>query len=314
MRILIVGAGAIGGYFGGRLLEIGRDVTFLVRPQRAARLAQTGLSIASPFGNANLPGPATVTARDLREPYDVVLLSCKAYDLEPAIEDLAPAVGPNTALLPLLNGLRHLDLLDARFGPERVLGGTCFISTRLDDTGRIAHFSDVHQLTFGERDGRPTARVEAIATALHGVKFEWRASQQIVHEMWQKWVFLASLAGITCLMRAAIGDNVTAGGAELATALLAECAEIARAAGFPPSEEYLDISRARLTKPDSVITASMLGDIERGGRTEADHILGDLLRRRASVPAPDNSLLRVAYTALRCYDARRNREAAEPAP
>src|SRR5262245_17021111 len=107
MRFLVVGAGATGGYFGGRLLETGRDVTFLVRPARAERLAQTGLSITSPAGNATLPSPPTVLAADLKKPFDVVVLSCKAYDLEQAIESFAPAVGPQTAIIPLLNGMRH---------------------------------------------------------------------------------------------------------------------------------------------------------------------------------------------------------------
>jgi 2-dehydropantoate 2-reductase len=307
MRILVVGAGAIGGYYGGRLLAAGRDVTFLVRPGRAARLAATGLTIRSAFGDANLPPPPMILAGQLK-PFDVVLLSCKAYDLDAAIADFAPAVGPNTAVLPLLNGMRHLEVLDERFGPPRVLGGTCFISTRLDDAGRILHFSDIHQVTFGERDGSLSPRALAIAAEMNGALFESRLSREIIHEMWEKWVFLASLAGITCLMRAAIGDIAKADGADLSMALLEECRAIAASAGHPPRDDYLDKARTRLTAPGSPITASMLGDIERGGRTEADHILGDLLRRRVDAPAPDHSLLRIAHTALKAYEARQARE------
>jgi 2-dehydropantoate 2-reductase len=153
MRFLVVGAGATGGYFGGRLLEAGRDVTFLVRSARAERLAASGPTIASPAGDVTLPSPPTVLAAELRAPFDVVILSCKAYDLEAAIESFAPAVGPQTAVVPLLNGMRHLDALDARFGADRVLGGSCFISAKLDEAGRIAHVSDIHRLTFGERTG-----------------------------------------------------------------------------------------------------------------------------------------------------------------
>src|SRR5215470_17416960 len=153
MRFLMVGAGAIGGYFGGRLLEAGRDVTFLVRPGRAARLAANGLVLTSPAGDASLPSPPTVLAPELRDAFDVVILTCKAFDLDAAIESVAPAVGPDTAVVPLLNGMRHLDELDARFGPARVLGGACFISARLDDAGRVVHASDFHRLAFGERSG-----------------------------------------------------------------------------------------------------------------------------------------------------------------
>src|SRR5262245_24342907 len=163
MRFLVVGAGATGGYFGGRLLEAGRDVTFLVRPARAERLAATGLSIASPAGNVTLRSAPTVLANQLRTAFDVVILSCKAYDLDGAIESFAPAVGAHTVVLPLLNGMRHLDALDARFGADAVLGGSCFLSAKLDAEGQIVHISDVHRLTFGERGGGWSQRVEAIA-------------------------------------------------------------------------------------------------------------------------------------------------------
>ena len=179
MRFLVVGAGATGGYFGGRLLEAGRDVTFLVRPARAERLAATGLTIASPAGNVTLRSPPTVLATELRTPFDAVILSCKAYDLDGAIESFAPAVGPDTAVVPLLNGMRHLDALDARFGADRVLGGSCFISAKLDEGGQIAHVSDIHRLAFGERSGGRSPRVEALAAAMAGAKFEAVASDEI---------------------------------------------------------------------------------------------------------------------------------------
>jgi 2-dehydropantoate 2-reductase len=307
MRFLVVGAGAIGGYFGGRLLEAGRDVTFLVRPARAERLA-AGLTISSPSGDVTLPPPPTVLAADLRTPFDVVILSCKAYDLDSAIESIAPAVGPDTAIVPLLNGMRHLDTLDARFGPSRVLGGSCFISTKLDEAGRIAHVSDIHRLVFGERTGGGSRRVEAIAAVMAGARFEAAASDHIVQEMWEKWVFLAALAGVTCLTRSAVGDVVAAGGADLMLALLEECRAVAESAGYPPRAEPLKAAIGRLTNPKSVVTASMLGDIERGGRTEADHILGDLLRRRGGVTGSDRSLLRLVYTAIKAAEARARRE------
>ena len=303
MRFLVVGAGAIGGYFGGRLLEAGRDVTFLVRPARAARLA-AGLTITSPAGNVHVPSPPTVLAADLRDPFDVVILSCKAYDLDGAMESVAPAVGPGTAVLPLLNGMRHLDALDARFGAEQVLGGSCFISAKLDDAGRVAHVSDVHQVTFGERHGGRSARVDAIARAMAGAKFEAAASDDVVQDMWEKWVFLATLAGMTCLTRAAVGDIVTAGGADRILAFLQECRAVAAAAGHPPRPEQWDAAVRRLTHPRSAVSASMLGDLERGGRTEADHILGDLLRRRGGAAEGDASLLRLAYTAVKAAERR----------
>jgi 2-dehydropantoate 2-reductase len=310
MRILIVGAGAIGGYFGGRLLEAGRDVTFLVRPARAARLA-AGLSIRSPLGDVDLAAPPVVLGATLRELFDLILLSCKAYDLDGAMDAFAPAVGPQTAILPLLNGMAHLDTLGARFGRERVLGGLCFISAALDREGNIVHLNTRHTLTFGEQDGSRSVRAEAILEVLSSDRFDVNLSQVILQELWEKWVYIATLATTTCLMRATVGDVVTAGAAALALGLHDECAAIATSLGFAPRPSALERARADVQSSTSTIAASMLRDIERGARIEADHIVGALLRRRRE-PAPTLSLLDVAWAHLRSYEARRSREASSP--
>lgn len=305
MRILIVGAGGIGGYFGGRLLEAGRDITFLVRPERARKLASAGLVIRSPFGDALLPSPPTVLAGDLEEPFDLVLLSCKAYDLDGAVEAFAPAVGPETVVLPLLNGMGHFEVLDRRFGAGRVLGGSCFISSALDPGGTVVHFNRLHGLVFGERDGGRSPRAEALEAQLCGAGFDGRLSEDVVQELWEKWVFIASAAGISCLLRGAVGDIVEAGSSGLAVALMEECAAVAAAQGHAPREENLRRTRAILTEPGSAMTSSMLRDLERGGRIEADHIIGDLLRR-APGPSP---MLALVDASLRTYEARRVRTA-----
>ncbi len=309
MRILVVGAGAMGGYFGGRLLEAGRDVTFLVRPRRAAQLAKTGLVIRSKFGDAALPTPPTVTADALREPFDLILLSCKAYDLESAADSFAPAVGSSTAILPFLNGMRHIDYLVERFGKNAVLGGQCVISTTLDADGRILHLNDTHLLSFGECDGSKSPRVEKIAAAFAGAKFDSRSSDAILHEMWEKWAFIATAAAINCLMRATVGDIMAADGKSLTLALLNECVGIAAAQGFSTSDAVMKRSVTILTTPGSGFAASMLRDVERGAPIEADHIVGDMVRRGDALKR-DIPLLRIAYTHLKAYEARREREAA----
>ncbi|HTL95009.1 MAG TPA: 2-dehydropantoate 2-reductase [Gemmatimonadaceae bacterium] len=305
MRILVVGAGAVGGYFGGRLLDAGRDVTFLVRPQRAAELARTGLVIESRLGNVHRDAP-TVTADALSAPYDLVFLSCKAYDLDNAITSFTPAVGPETAILPFLNGMRHLDALDARFGASRVLGGLCFISATRGPHGEILHLNENHTLAYGERDGVRSPRVERIVQEFASANFDARATDTIVQEMWEKWVFIAAGAGLTCLMRATVGDIVAAGGADIAVSLLDECAAIAEHAGVPVRAPAMERARATFTAPGSTLAASMLRDVESGGRTEADHVIGALLRlARDPRTCP---LLRLAFLHLESYDARRVRE------
>jgi 2-dehydropantoate 2-reductase len=307
VRTLVVGAGAIGGYFGGRLLEINRDVTFLVRPKRAAELASRGLNIRSRFGDVSFSAPATVLAENLRETFDLVLLSCKAYDLEGAITAFAQAVGPDTVIVPLLNGMRHLDVLDERFGRDRVLGGQCLIAVAIKE-GEIAHLNDTHELSFGERDGALSDCVQAIARLMQGARFHPRASTEILQEMWEKWVFLASLAGSTCLMRATIGDICgSPGGTDFILSLLEECRLIAAAEGHPMREAQLTRARNMLTATGAALTASMLRDIERNALIEADHIIGDLLRRGGVPSHGMPSRLSIAYTHLKAYEARRAR-------
>jgi 2-dehydropantoate 2-reductase len=305
MRILVVGAGAIGGYFGGRLLQAGRDVTFLVRPRRAAELAAAGLVIKSPNGDVTLKDPPVVQADKLSDKFDVVLLSCKAFDLDDAIRSFAPAVGPQTVILPLLNGMLHLDVLDRKFGHQRVLGGLCAIAATLNEHRQIVQLAPMQSLGFGERDGKLSDRVRAIAEAMAGGKFGAAASEQIIQDMWEKWVFLASLAASTCLMRAPVGDILAApGGKDFILGMLDECGAVAAAESHTPSGPFFERARGMLTAEGSQLTASMFRDIKAGAPVEADHVIGDLIARgdAAKVPVPK---LRTAYTHLKAYEKQR---------
>jgi 2-dehydropantoate 2-reductase len=241
----------------------------------------------------------------LAEPFDLVVLSCKAFDLEGAMASFAKAVGPATAILPLLNGMRHIDRLVERFGAERVLGGQCAISTTLGADGAVVHLNDWHALSFGELDGSRSPRIETIASALLDAGFAARLSDEIRQEMWEKWVFIATAAGITCLMRASVGEYAAAGATDLALGLLNECASIAAAQGFPLREPALERGRTALTAAGSPLKASMLRDIEGGKPVEGDQILGDLLRRAVKPDAL--SLLRIATLHVKAYEAGRER-------
>ncbi|MDP1869874.1 2-dehydropantoate 2-reductase [Bradyrhizobium sp.] len=305
MRILVVGAGAIGGYFGGRMLEAGRDVTFLVRPRRAGELASAGLVIKSPNGDVTLKNPPTVQAGQFSEKFDVVLLSCKAFDLDDAITSFAPAVGPQTSIIPLLNGMLHLDVLDRKFGAERVLGGLCAIAATLNEAREVVQLAPMQSLNFGERDGRLSDRVRAIAEVMASGKLGSVASENIVQEMWEKWVFLASLAASTCLMRSAVGNILAVpGGKDFILGMLDECSAVATAEGHAPSGPFFQRTRGLLTAEGSQMTASMFRDIKAGAPVEADHVIGDLIARgdAAKVPVPK---LRIAYTHLKAYEKQR---------
>lgn len=307
MKILVLGAGATGGYFGGRMAAAGADVSFLVRPSRAERLRSGPLKIESPMGDVAVSATA-VTAEAIEPNYDIVVLSCKAYDLDAAIADITPAIGSDTRILPLLNGIAHLDRLDAAFATKRVLGGLCQIAATLLADGTIRHLNQTHLLVFGPRQPDQEAVCAGLAEAIASAAFDKRHSEVILLEMWEKWVLLAALAAATCLMRASIGDIVAAPhGAAIIREILAECVEVATAAGFAPREAALTNIRGLLTEPGSTFTASMLRDVEAGNRVEADHILGDLIAR-AGASNVFTPRLHTAYCHLKAYENRRQRE------
>ena len=311
MKILVLGAGAVGGYFGGRLAEAGADVTFLVRPQRAALLAKSGLRISSKAGGDLTLAPKCVVADAVKPVYDVVLFTAKAYDLPSAIGAIAPAMaGGKGNALPLLNGMSHLALLDAKFGREHVLGGVAYIASTLAPDGEIRHLNEFHRVAFGPRHATQKTVCDAFAAASAGSKSEFKLTDAIEQALWDKWVLLATMAGITCLMRAMVGDIVATGSGEKITlALLAEHASVAKAEGFPASEAVLQNYRGMLTKKGSVFSASMLRDIESGGQAEGDHILGAMLAlaRRHGLATP---VLEIAATHLEAYAGRSKREKA----
>ncbi|MDQ2801653.1 MAG: 2-dehydropantoate 2-reductase [Pseudomonadota bacterium] len=300
MRILIVGAGSTGGYFGGRLAEAGRDVTFLVRPARAEQLRRDGLQIVSPHGDAAIV-PRLATAGRIDGTFDMILLTVKAYALDRAMEDFAPAVGPQSMIVPVLNGMRHIDALVGRFGDEAVLGGVCRVATMLDDQGRIVQLAEMQDLAYGERSGAMSPRLAALDAVMQGAGFKAWASPAILQDMWEKWVFLAALGAITCLMRGTVGQIEAApGGADLARQALQECAAVPAASGYPPRDEFLARTRTALTTPGSPLASSMYRDLQRGNEVEADHIVGDLLARSRSfgLAAP---ILAAAFVNLSVY-------------
>jgi 2-dehydropantoate 2-reductase len=290
-------------------VEAGQDVTFLVRAGRADKLRRDGLVIDSPRGNLVLRDVKTILAGASAEPFDVVLLSCKAYSLDDAIDSFAPLVGESTLILPLLNGMRHIDVLSARFGRERLLGGQCVIAATLNADQHIVHLNDMHAISFGELPGGTSERVQEIAQAMSGANFDASVSDNILLRMWEKWVFLATLAGSTCLMRGSVGDILAApDGKRVIENLLGECRAVAENNGFTMAADFDARATQTLLTP-SPLTASMLRDVENRSHTEADHILGDLIARGGDAQKGEHglSLLRVAYSHLKTYEARQAR-------
>lgn len=309
MRILVLGAGGIGGYYGARIQAAGGDVTFLVRPARAEQLKNEGLKVSSPFGDLQL-SPKVVTQEELNARYDVIIVSCKAYDLDSAMDAIAPAVGEGSVILPLLNGVRHIEALVGRFGAEHVLGGVAAISVMLAPSGEVQHLNKMHRFITGGRGATPPKVLEPLAELLAKAGFEFILSPDIDQALWDKFVFLASLAAATCTMRASVGQIMgTVAGSVFINGLFDECAKIAAASGHALGEAQLTAFRGQLTDKSSGLMASMLRDVEKGGPTEADHILGDMVAR-ADTQGVEAPLLKLAYSHLQAYDLRRKAAAA----
>ena len=305
MKTLILGAGGIGGYFGGRLAQSGQDVTFLVRPKRREQIGREGLRIESPLGNAQFP-VKTVVAEELTPGYDAVIFTCKAYDLDSAMDAIAPAMDGSCVVVPQLNGIAHLQRLDERFGKSQVMGGVAQINVTLRRDGVVAHMDKLGRIVFGERDGKPSARSQALADAFAKTSVDWKLSPDIVQEMWEKVVFLAALAATTCLFRGNVREIVgSPGGRESMERVLASNVAIATAEGFAPRAAAIDFARSRLTDPEGTWSASMMRDLEAGGKVEGDHIVGWMLER-ARKHGIDDTVLALAYTHLKAYEARRD--------
>jgi 2-dehydropantoate 2-reductase len=302
MSILVVGAGATGGYFGGRLAQAGRDVTFLVREGRAAALRERGLRIVGPGGTETIE-PALVTAVSPGAVADVVLVTVKADGLDAVIPEIRPAVGPDTTIVPVLNGMRHLGMLNGAFGRSRVLGGVAVVSTQLDANGDIRQLNDWAALTIGAQDRQRTAAVERTSDLLSGAGFPVSVSDDIVAAMWQKWAFIAATGALTCLLGGSVGAIIAAeGGGDIARAIVEETRLIAAAAGYPLPDSAVGQTMATLTAPGSPLTPSMYRDLRQGRPVEAETILGDLIAegRKAGLHTP---LLDAATVALRVHNA-----------
>jgi 2-dehydropantoate 2-reductase len=312
MRILVVGAGATGGFFGARLAQAGRDVTFLVRPARAALLRERGLRVVG-LGEQFELEPKLALAADLTAPFDLVLVTVKEAGLDGAIADVAPAVGPDTLVLPVLNGIRHVDALVQRFGERAVLGGVAFVATTIDANGDIERLADLGSLIYGTRDGQPDPRLDELHRTLSGAGFDTELSADINTAMWAKWVFIASICAVTCLMRGTIGEvEAVPGGVAFAEAVVAEAAGVAAAAGYPVPAANLARARATVTKEGSPFASSLYRDLVAGNDIEVEQILGDLQARGEAlgVPVP---LISLVTMQLRVYQNRLHQERAERA-
>lgn len=299
MKLLVVGAGAVGGYFGGRLIEKGADVTFLVRKGRRKQLQEQGLVIESTYGNV-LRVPKMIVAGEQAGPFDLILLSTKAYHLKNAIADIRPFVTKETVILPLLNGISHYSILEEEFGEEKILGGLCFIESTLDHEGRIIQTSPVHELVFGERTGEKTDRIMRIQEAFRGANAAFRLSDNINRDLWQKYLFISVMSGITTLMRSPIGP-IREVASDKINLLLNEIILVMKKANAQLPDDVEAILRKQIDGLSYGMKSSMQRDMEKRSKIEADHIHGFLreIAQKEQLPVP---MLDIVFKNLKIYE------------
>ncbi|RPE02823.1 ketopantoate reductase family protein [Candidatus Pantoea deserta] len=280
MRILIVGAGATGGYFGARLAQAGRDVTFLVRERRFQQLQKTGLVLRTPQGVEKLQ-PQLAQAGSLSGVYDLIILTVKSFGLAQAIEDIAPAVGEQTLIMPILNGMRHFDTLRDRFG-DKVIGGLVKINATLGEQGEVVQMTALHQIYYGALDGHNDARLQRVDEALRAASVETFFTDNIIGELWEKWLLLSTLGAVCCLARGDTQQVLTADGGEaLLRAIFSEVLATITADGYQPRPAVTAKIFELLSNPATPMTSSMYRDLTQGYDIEAAQIIGDLVQRAA---------------------------------
>lgn len=280
MRILIVGAGATGGYFGARLAQAGRDVTFLVRERRFRQLSENGLVLRTPQGVEKLQ-PQLAQAGSLRGPYDLIILTVKSFALAQAIEDIAPAVGEQTLIMPILNGMRHFDTLRERFA-DKVIGGLVKINATLGEQGEVVRMTALHQIYYGALDGRNDARLQRVDEALRAASVDTIFSDNIIGELWEKWLLLSTLGAVCCLARGDTQQALTAeGGEALLRGIFSEVLATITADGYQPRPAVTAKILELLSNPATPMTSSMYRDLCQGFDIEAEQVIGDLVKRAA---------------------------------
>lgn len=307
MRIAVVGAGAVGAYFGGRLAVAGNEVHLLARGEHLDALRQRGLQVRSPLGGIDhLRVPATDDPHGIG-PVDVVLVTVKAQDLAGAANTTQLLIDDDTAVIGLQNGMEAEELLEDALGPERVMGGVAYIEAALAAPGVVEHRSRFARLVFGELDGRVSRRAERFVSACREAGIDAELTTRIKSELWRKWIFICAFSGMTALCRRPIGEIMADEDlVSIYRLLLHEMASLARAKGgvdLPDDivEERLDFSRNGLA-PE--MRSSLLVDLSRGKPLELEALNGHAVRlgRRLGVPTPTND---VVYAALKPHRAGR---------
>jgi 2-dehydropantoate 2-reductase len=294
MRIVILGSGGLGGYFGGRLAAAGSDVTFVARGAHLAALRRNGLKITSPRGNLYIPQIKTAeTIREI-ETVDLVLVGVKLWDTESVAASLKPIAERGAAIISFQNGVHKDDVLRKYVPADSVLGGVCYIAAAISEPGVIGHTGTMQRLVFGEYGARKSARGEAFLAACQAADIDAELSDAIEQLIWEKFVFLVGLSGMTSKFRTPIGPiRENAEKRAMLFETMREVVAVGRAKGVPLRPDFAEDRLAFCDTIPAKMTSSMQVDLERGSRLELPWLSGALvdLGAQLGVPTPANAAI-----------------------
>jgi len=312
MKIAIVGAGGVGGYFGARLAASGQEVRFIARGAHLEAMRANGLQVLS--GNGDVLVKPVQASADPHEigTCDLVVIAVKLWATREALEQARPMVGPDTAVVSFQNGVIAVDEVVAAYGRERALGGVANIAAVIERPGVIRHTGSMALLQFGELDGRQSARVQALAQACERAGFQYKVADDITRAIWEKYVFLVAASSMTALTRLPLGPIREDPDTRALTAqVMAEVAALGRARGVALDADLVERLMQRLDGMPREMIASMLGDLERGNRLELPWLAGGVMRMglESHVSVPANTFV---YAALKHYAEGRPGDARTP--
>jgi 2-dehydropantoate 2-reductase len=294
MKFAIMGAGGLGAYFGARLVQAGHEVAFIARGAHLAAMRENGLRVISELGDAHLaPIVATEDPMTVGQ-VDHVILTVKLWDTEAAAEAAKPLIGPRTTIVSLQNGIEKDEVLARIVGPAHVIGGVSYIAANIAKPGVIEHTGRLVRATVGELDGTQTDRVNAIVQALAAAGIEAQVSNDIKKATWEKFVFLVGFAGVTSLVRSAVGpirENWEA--RSLLAETMLEVVNVGRAAGVNLDSTFAETQLRLCDTVPAQVRASMTVDLERGRRLELPWLNGAVVRlgRELHVDTPVNGVI-----------------------
>ncbi len=276
MKILILGAGAIGGFFGAHLMKSGANVSFLVREKRKDELKKSGINIFSINGELKV-NPKLLDKNLSGQHFDLIILTNKSYDLIESIREIKPYVN-KTVIIPLLNGMAHYEILDKEFGKEKIFGGTAYISTAMNNYGSIQQITSRASIKFGPRTQKNINIANEFYEICKETEFECDFSDHIELDLWRKYVLIGATAASTVLFQKPLGEiSATTYGKSLIIEIHEECKKIVLSKGYDIGIEATNYNLKLITDKGSLLKASMLRDFESGKKTECEHILGYLI-------------------------------------